>query len=217
MFVNLLKYRVAEESEVALKQMLLLNFIGITAIFSLVYVAVSLLIDFPHGVYAMFLNFVIFVITLLLFARHKVSYRTAAHLYVGNACLVAVLLCTYFSGGLFSFVLPWFILVPVISLLLLGISRDTTAWLVITMIITVGFGVLGLTGTEVSVNYDRDFDAFFALTCIAGLILIVFIVTHIFEREKAKAFHVIREKNREIVDSILYAKRLQDAICRQPA
>ena len=212
MFHKLFKFQLSDEPSQRLKQLLLIDFLAITALFSLVYVAVSLIISYTPGVYVMLVNFVLFGLTLSLYLKHRISYLSAAHAYIGNACLVAVLLCTWFSGGLFSPVLPWFLLVPVISLLLFGISRNTTIWLVVSVGITVVFGVMGIVGFEFPVQYNTELSDFFTLTCVAGLLLIVFIVTHIFEKAKARAFDTIEQKNQEILDSLHYAKRLQEAI-----
>ena len=108
--------------------------------------------------------------------------------------------------------MPWFLLVPVISLLLFGICKDTTFWLVTSVGITLLYGGLGIAGFHFPVDFDTNLNDFFTLTCVSGLLLIVFIVTHIFEKEKARAFDTIEQKNKEIFDSLHYAKRLQEAI-----
>ena len=77
---------------------MLIDFIAITAMFSLVYVLVSLAISFSPGIYAMFANFALFGLNLWLFVSKKITYRQSTHFYVANACLVAILMCSWFSG-----------------------------------------------------------------------------------------------------------------------
>lgn len=212
MFQKLLKYQLSGDSQQRLKQALLIDFLAITALFSLVYTTISACISFQPGVYAMLINFVLFAADLGLFVRRKISYRKAVHFYVANACLVAVLSCTWFSGGLLSPVIPWFLLIPVVALLLFGICRDTFVWLAVPLGIVLVLGIMSMTGFEFPADYDTSLSGFFTLTCVAGLLLIVFIITMVFEKSKQRAFDTIEQKNQEILDSLRYAKRLQEAI-----
>lgn len=160
----------------------------------------------------MIINFVIFVSVLALYSNDKIDYHTASHLYVFNACFVAVLICTYYSGGLLSPVAPWFLLIAVIALLLFGRSMNAYFWVGVSIVLVTIIGALSIAGFEYPVDYNSSYLQFFTFTCLIGLVIIVFLVTKIFEQEKDKAMLVIKEKNNEILDSIYYAQRIQEAI-----
>jgi serine phosphatase RsbU (regulator of sigma subunit) len=191
---------------------LLSNFISITALFSIFYILISWMIGYVPGIIAMSVNFLIFLANLQLFTRQKLSYQVSANLYIANCAFVAIMLCSFFSGGLFSPVVPWFVLIPTISLLLLGISSNTFVWLVITICLIMGFSILNAVGYKSPVAYDQDWAAVFKATCVLGLALIVFIVTVVFERAKENALNKLAEKNKEITDSIQYAQKIQHSL-----
>ncbi len=192
---------------------LLSNFIKLTTLFSVFYILVSLVIGFKPGVIIMSCNTSAFLVTLLLFQADKIKFKSAANCYIANCMFVAITLCTFFSGGIYSPVLPWFILVPTISLLLLGISRTTFIWLSLSLTLVVGYGVVGHLGFQYPMDYDKAYwDKIFTTLCIFGLVLIVYLVTHFFETIKQRALHKLSEKNKEITDSIYYARRIQRSL-----
>jgi serine phosphatase RsbU (regulator of sigma subunit) len=212
MFIKLFKYQLPTNPDLAVKEKLLINFVVVTALFSLLYILVSLLISFPPGVYAMTLNFTLLAFTLYFFLKKTYSYSLIANLYVVNACFVAIFNCAFYSGGLLSPVISWIVLIPIISLLLLGIGKNTLIWLAISVSISCFFGVFTMFGYNFPVDYNIKYQHLFSLTCIVGLILILYIVTAIFEKEKTLSHEIIREKQKEILDSITYAKKIQEAI-----
>lgn len=195
---------------------LLNNFIGITSLFSIFYILVSALISFIPGVIVMSVNFALFLLNLQLFTRKVLSYMAAANFYIANCAFVAIFLCSFYSGGLFSPVLPWFILIPIISLLLLGISMNTLVWLIITVLFIICFGALAMSGWNYPMDYDTTWSHFFTTTCIFGLSLIVYIVTMVFEKAKENALNKLAAKNKEITDSIHYAQKIQQSLLVQP-
>ena len=212
MFHKAFAYKSPDSPKVRLQQILLINFLTITTLFSFLYVTVSFFIDFFPGIVAMITCSLLFLVTLYLFLHHKISYETGANLYISNSCIVAIANCSFYSGGDISPVLPWFILIPVISLLLFGKARATYAWFFFSLAATVGAYVAGILGYGFPIYYDYDLAKPFGLICSGGLISIIFIITMVFEATKANALKEIDRKNREILDSITYAKRIQTAI-----
>jgi serine phosphatase RsbU (regulator of sigma subunit) len=164
------------------------------------------------GIIAMSVNFVLFLLNLQLFRKKILSYKVSANVYIANCAFVAIFMCSFYSGGLFSPVLPWFILVPTISLLLLGICLNTLVWLIITVTLIIGFGVVAIIGWKYPVDYDTTWERFFTTTCVFGLALIVYIVTMVFEKAKENALNKLAEKNKEITDSIYYAQKIQESL-----
>jgi hypothetical protein len=122
------------------KSRLLANFIKLTTLFSVFYIVVSWVIGFQPGIIVMTCNTLVFLLNLVLYTSEKLNFRISANIYIANCMFVAIMLCTYFSGGIFSPVLPWFILIPTISLLLLGICQNTLLWLVLTILVVLAYG-----------------------------------------------------------------------------
>lgn len=212
MFKTILTYRKKEENLSSEKETLLVNFITVTALFALLYATVSFLIGFNYGIIAMVICFFIYVFTLLLFLKEKINYKTTSNLYIANAYFVSITTCSFFSGGDISPVLPWFLLVPVISLLLLGKCQTTFIWLFLSVFAMLSATLAGIYGYSFPVAYNYDLVKHFSLICIVGLAAIIFIVTILFEKEKEKSYRLLEKKNQEILDSINYAKRIQSAI-----
>jgi len=195
------------------KSRLLANFIKLTTLFSVFYIVVSWIIGFQPGIIVMSCNTLVFLLNHVLYTSEKLTFRVSANIYIANCMFVAIMLCSYFSGGIFSPVLPWFILIPTISLLLLGICQNTILWLVLTILVVLAYGVLGQLGFNYPNNYNHEvWDKIFTTTCVFGLVLIVYLVTHLFEAIKQKALRKLAEKNKEITDSIHYARRIQQAL-----
>lgn len=197
------------------KYNLLISFTWLTGIFSLFYVWVSRTISYHPGVYIMLVNFVIFLATLFLI-KYKLSYRAAGNLYLANCLFIAILGCTWFSGGLYSPVIPWFTLVPVTSLLLLGTGRNTVFWLLATSLCVLLFLLVAQSDTIIlKRNYDDSYANFFFYTCFGGLVLILYVVTQVFENIKNKALDEVSEKNKELQSAISQLRSAQEQLVQQ--
>ena len=173
MLIKLFKFSLSSNTKRAFYEKLLIQFLWLTSLFSLLYVGVSFFIDYKPGVIAMIINFVIFATTLFLFLKRIISYKLTANLYIANACFVAITTCTYFSGGISSPVSPWLILVPIFSLLLLGVVPTTFYWLGVAMVLILTFGTLALSGYQFPTEYNLEFENAFTLLCYVGLAMIL--------------------------------------------
>jgi hypothetical protein len=123
----------------------------ITTAFALLYVSVSAWVGYTIGIWLMLADFVLLWAILFLF-RSTALFRLSANLYLANSAFVAILGCSYYSGGLDSPVLPWFTLVPVAAVLLLGYGRDALLWLLMLLArnISVAIG-------KVAIGYYRSY------------------------------------------------------------
>ena len=178
------------------KGKLLSKFLKITAVFAVLYVGVSYVINFYYGMVIMGINFLFHIIGLFFYKKEMLSYKAASNFYIANCCLVAILGCSYYSGGVFSPVAMWFVLIPVIALLLLDARKSTFFWLVITFIIVIVYTILFFLEKDFSVKYNiQDYKGFFQIMCWAGLVLIVFLVSSIFETNQRKALDTVKAQN----------------------
>ncbi len=175
-------------------RLLLVNVGLITTIFALLYVAVSAWIGFSYGGWLMLLSFVLLWLILFLF-RATGLFRLSAHLYLANSTFVAILGCSFFSGGLYSPVTPWFTLVPVAAVLLLGYSRDALLWLLVSCMVPIGYGIAAMAGYPFEVHYLPEYTGIFNIICVAGLVLILFLVAMTFDYNRSQAMKKLQEQN----------------------
>lgn len=151
----------------------------VTLPFSLLYVLVSYIIGFRIGVWLMTLNFLAIMAVLWMF-RETGRYRLCANLYLAACFFLGVLGNSIFTGGIHSMVMPWFVLIPVASALLLNSSPDTRNWTALSCTTVIAYLLADLLEYKLPFLYQRDFVIFFNASCIVGLVLILSIFAIVF-------------------------------------
>lgn len=177
----------------------------ITSLFSLLYFGVSLVIGFLVGVGLMLSCFLLLYAILFLF-KATGRYRLCANLYLGCCCIVAVLGCSVFSGGLHSMVFPWFALIPVAGVLLLGNCRDTLFWFLFCSGISIAYGVAVTLGFSFPELYRLEYLHFFYTICITGLVMILFFIALTFHNNWSVALRKILVQNNDLQQARLLAE-----------
>lgn len=185
---------------------LLVSISLITSAFSLLYVGISFVIGFDIGVILMLACFILLFAILFLF-RASGLFRLSANLYLGCCFFVAILGCSFFSGGFHSSVFPWFALIPIAGILLLGYSRDTILWFLLCCVVTLIYGLLAMLGFQFPERYQLEFANFFHTICIVGLVMIMFLIALAFDSNRNLALKKILEQN----DSLRIARNLAEA------
>jgi two-component system sensor histidine kinase/response regulator len=181
-------------------QRLLVYVCLITTAFALLYVAVSIGVGYHVGIWLMLLNFALLWAVLFLF-RRTARFRLSANLYLANCAFVAVLGCSFFSGGLVSPVLPWFTLIPMAAVLLLGRSRDALLWLLVSCAIPVGFAAASLSGIQSIMLYRPEDTGLFTVLCVAGLVLILFMIAMTFDYNRNQAIEKLLAQNEALAQA----------------
>ncbi len=176
---------------------LLISICLITSMFSFLYVGVSLVIGFQVGVWLMLSCFVLLYAILFLF-RTTGRYRLCANLYLACCCIVAVLGCSMFSGGLHSMVFPWFALIPVAGVLLLGYCLSTLFWFLFCSGVSIAYGVAAALGISFPELYRLEYLQFFYTVCVTGLVMILFFIALTFHHNWSAALRKILEQNDEL-------------------
>ncbi|HEX8961808.1 MAG TPA: HAMP domain-containing sensor histidine kinase [Rhodocyclaceae bacterium] len=172
----------------------------ITLPFALLYVAVSQWIGYRHGVVLMSACFLLLAAILLVF-RATGRFRLCANLYLANCAIVAIFGCAFFSGGIHSMVLPWIALVPITSVLLLGISIDTVLWTCFAGSAVVGLGWAAMAGAVFTPAYDTRHTDFFNTMCIVGLSTILSGIALAFARNRSRALATIEMALRRLAEA----------------
>ena len=187
----------------------------ITSGFALLYMAESYRIAFAPGVRLEAACFVLLYGVLLLF-KATGWYRGCANLYLANCFGVSILGCSYFSGGIHSLVFTWFVLVPVTSVLLLGLCADTLVWSGLSIGLPIGYGVATALGLRCPIRFNEAYLIEFNLVCVAGLILIMLLVALTFDAYRKRGLNMSMVQNVALRRTILRERaarlRLQDAL-----
>jgi signal transduction histidine kinase len=165
----------------------------ITSVFAIFYVGVSWVAGFPMGMKIMTLCFIGDLVALLIL-RFGVNAYVVANFFgvIGSLCIFG---CTWFSGGVYSPVFPWLVETPIVLLLIAG-KKNGYTWVVISLAMAIAFGVLSYSGFSFPLDYNKSSNTFFFLTCNTGLVLIIFLISLIFENFRIAAFNeVMRQKD----------------------
>lgn len=165
----------------------------INAVFSLLYVFTSLAIGFAVGALLMCTG-IVFLFAALFYFRASGKLRTSVNWYMANVVFVAVMGCSFFSGGLHSPVLPWFTLIPVAAVLLLGYGVDALVWFLVCVAISVGYGAASLLGYQFPQLYQLEYTTVFNMVCTGGLVSVLFLFALTFD-------HISSAAVQEVLDS----------------
>ena len=184
---------------------LLLDFhrsVVLTAVF---YAGVSWAIDFPPGVYLMLLHIVVTLLNVLCI-KYVGNYRLSANIYLITNCLVAVLGCTWYSGGILSPVAPWFAIGPITAILLLGMSTNAMLLIGLNVLCVLVLTLANFVGMDFPVRYNpRYAGVFYALSQI-GLLAFVLINTRLFHRAESSARWASERSNQALREAKLRAE-----------
>lgn len=181
------------DERLLLSNRLLISICLITSLFSFFYVCVSLAVSFRIGAGLMLGCFVLLYLVLLFF-KTTGHYYLSANLYLASCCFVAVLGCSVFSGGIHSMVYPWFSLIPIASILLLGYCPSTLFWFLISLVLAMSYGVAVALGYTFPELYHFEHLNFFYTTCVVGLVMILFFIALVFDHNRTMALCKIIEQ-----------------------
>ncbi len=165
--------------------------------FSLLYVVTSLAIGFDVGAVFMSVGIALLFACLFLF-RFTGSLRWSVNLYMANCAFVAIMGCSFFTGGLHSPVMPWFTLVPVAAVLLLGYSLDAVLWFLVCLAIPLGYGVASLGGYQFPQLYQTEYANGFGMVCMGGLVAVLFVIALTFDHISSRALQSVLDSRKEL-------------------
>lgn len=181
----------------------------LTSLFSFTYLLLSWWINFDMGVYLMAFNVAAFLLLPFLL-RAGVPTLSIGNLYV-LAGTLAVVILVLFSGGMQSAILPWLIFVPAISLLLIT-TRWAIVWTAVVLMVITVITYSEWQGRQFPVAYDTSWSVLFNWLCITGIVVIVFVIIRVFERNRNSAVKELNVKNEELQTTLQKLKLAQAAL-----
>ena len=188
---------------------MLLRFHWAVVAFALSYVLLSAFIGFQPGVYLMLADVVLLLLNVL-YIRRIGNYDLAANVYLAVNTFVAIAGCTYFSGGVYSPVIPWFATCPVTAILLLGFNRNTVVWSVVSAMCVLAFGAVAMLGMDLPMAFDTRHASLFLATSQVGLVLTLLVHTVLFDAAKSK----LLDDMEQVADLMRKAKELAEDTTR---
>ncbi|MFY0626544.1 MAG: histidine kinase [Reichenbachiella sp.] len=121
--------------------------------------------------------------------------------WIGNFYVVigaiAVIILTYFSGGINSGVYPWIISIPILAMLVVD-RYSASIWTMISFFVMIWFGYLAHEGVEFPVEYNSELHVIWYVSVLTGLLMIIFVITLVFEDNQSRAL-ILAEMRNEIL------------------
>ncbi|GEM_PF-2784176 len=133
-----------------------------------------------NSCYLMLLGGLIAAIILILFLNRKINFTTTVNIGLIN-CSTFLIIDAAYSGGVFSSGMPWIILFPFLSFCLLGNTISTKIWIVSSIFVIL---IFGLYDYHAKTNPLLSINAIDHAISYVALIIILFILTYIFEQKK---------------------------------
>lgn len=174
------------------KARLLVRACLLTSLFSNSYVWLSVYFEYPKGVYLMLFNVLGFLILSFLVKR-KIPLKILGYCYVFFGA-AAVIILTYYSGGVWSAIYPWIISIPVLALLVVDRNAGVI-WTVISFSAMVWYAALAFQGVELPVEYNPELRTLWYITILPGLLLIIMVISFVFEATQNRALQDLADQN----------------------
>ena len=170
---------------------------NLAIVFSIGLMAILVVFNFESGIYILAINALLILGLRLLLRENIIRYLWATHLSIGVCIFICIGPTIYLTGGLFSPVLPWLALLPLVSLLLLGYSHHSMGWFGVSFLLLIYFISLSIFNQNPPAQYDLIWTTYYFAACSISFILITFFLTAIFEKLREKAFQKLEtEKKR---------------------
>ncbi len=206
-----LLFRPTIADEAGIQKANLLIFTALTtSVFAIGYILISVALAFKPGAMIMSGDFIALFIILAWF-RLTADFRLCAHLYIAS-CIGAILGCSYFSGGFGSPVMPWFILVPVVCVLIFESVFNILIWTMVSFSIIVVLAIGASEQYVYPITYNHRYELQFVTSSILGLGLILTLLATIFAMNRSNVLAQLMSQNvalseaREIADSATRSK-----------
>jgi PAS domain S-box-containing protein len=173
-----------------------------------------LIIGFHEGSIFMFSGLVSQVILIQLFIHKKLSYSLTFRFGLAST-VVLLLLNTLYTGGIYSHTLPWLLIVPVLSNLILENKKDNLFWSILTLTILLSLSGLSLYDYTI-INRIKDTDKILTRVCsYGGFTFMLLFLTALFEKKKNHFYKELLIKEIQIQESIELKKTKESLLENQ--
>jgi PAS domain S-box-containing protein len=174
------------EYQYKLKDDLMQRFLTIAVVFLLVMTVFNYLVYPPACGHIVLASSLSLAGLKLLHLKGITPHHTASLLFTGFTIFITIPLCVYFTGGIQSPIIFWFIVVPIGSLMVFGGGRRAIFLTAASLLIIAFFAFLKAANIQAPA-----FNAYYPVTAITGsvvfLIVMLFYLTRLSESQKSEA------------------------------
>lgn len=200
MFNKLVLYFIPPEKdkdpEELRKYKLIISTIIITFFFLLEYLILCLIVRFPIAIWTHAVVMLWFI-PVLFMIRNGMNKVAASNLYI-FAGVVDINVSIYFSGGMYSPVIPFLASSPIVALLLAG-KPSGFFWMGINTLCAAAFCIMEYDHFPFPYDYDPARKTLLFILCFIGIIQLIFILSLVFENGKNAALNKLAQRNKMIV------------------
>lgn len=165
----------------------------VTSFFAATYFFMSIYMKGAYFAENMAVSVVVFI-SLPFFLKANIRLEILANLFVALIAIVAGLQI-YWEGGIrFANTAPWLVVLPAFAMMLQG-TRVALIWLLVALLIVIGFSYFTFEGTKFPVMFDFSKDPLFSLLSLSGLVSLITFIFYISETERKKAHDSLEEQN----------------------
>ncbi|MBI3221325.1 MAG: GAF domain-containing protein [Bacteroidetes bacterium] len=185
--------RFEQDEEDYSRARLIINFILISIGLSWLFALLHSQFQF-HIPQWLFVSFGGVLILVLFFFRWPLSISQMAHVII--AMIWMSFLCGIaYSGGIYSIILPWLLLVPLMANLLIH-KKAATVWAV-AAVLSMIFFMFFFNSAPLQMDGKA---AWRSLIGNVGLVLVIYLFTESFSRSKARLLHALKESNADLFE-----------------
>lgn len=175
------------------KDQLVKKFLLITSIYLFI-ISIACFLIYQPLIAEIIMSFSISLLFIRTFFSKKIigiNMATQFPMLLAIFCVLPV--CVYYTGGLYSPIIWWFIVIPVASLLLFGIGIKTTFYIILSIVFLLVFAVLDARGIPFPSLKRSMLNPGISVSGI-GLLGIIFNLTWIFETQKFEAYEQLNKE-----------------------
>ncbi|MGH2642437.1 MAG: adenylate/guanylate cyclase domain-containing protein [Chitinophagaceae bacterium] len=178
------------------KYKLIISTIIITFLFLLEYLILCWIIKFPIAIVTHAIVMLSFI-PILFLLRKGMNNVIASNLYI-LAGVIDINVSIYFSGGMYSPVIPFLASSPIVALLLAG-KPSGFVWMSVNSLCAIAFCLMGYAHFPFPNDYDLARKIIFFILCFVGIIQLIFILSLVFENGKNAALDKLAQRNKMII------------------
>jgi GAF domain-containing protein len=185
--------RFRQDEEDFARARLIINFTIISISLSWLFAVLHTQFQF-HIPQWLFVCYGVVLIILLFVFRLPLTISQMAHTIIGMGW-VSLLVGISYSGGIYSLVLPWLLLMPLMANLLIH-QKAAITWLVLATFSLIS--ILLFFDNQPLISDDKA--VWRSLIGNIGLVVVVFLFTESFSRSKAKLLYALKESNADLFE-----------------
>ena len=165
----------------------------ISLIFLSFYSWFSYYIEFYIAVYIL-LIYLVCVLLLALLVRTQLSFIWLENTYVLLGSIMLTIL-TYYSGGLWSAVYPWLIIIPIVALLVIN-KLSGVIWGIISLGLMFWFAIIAYQGIELPVAFNTTLRTLWYIIVLPGALVVLLIFSFVFKTIEVNILKKLEAKNK---------------------